>query len=440
LRAPWEKPDVRLRQPPGRSGRAGRSAISGAWPTARHICWPPGCRLRAAGRPGAIRTASGAELGGEILGWAATGAEILPEGAVEGVAVGDKVEHLGQSLIAPRCQLDRPRDRSLRRAARRPAARPRQQPRALRAPPPMPARRKRLGGRLATGLDAFNTSCRWCAASGSGFSRVRASARRRFWASSPAGSRPMWSCWRWSASAGASCAISSTRCWGRRVGAVGRRHRDLGPLAAGAPPRALTAMAVAEHFRDEGLHVLLLCDSITRFAEAHREIALAAGEARACAASRPRPRIRSCRWPNAPARAGRSGRHHRHLHRARRRVGHGGAGGRHPARRARRACGAGPRHRRTRALPGGGPVALGLAQPAGAATPGRERPYRRGAAPDRGLRARRDDGAGRALRAGLGPADRPGDPVWPKLDAFLGGTEAAKSPTASPACASVLEQ
>ena len=39
-------------------------------------------------------------------------------------------------------------------------------------------------------------------------------------------------------------------------------------------------MAVAEHFRDQGLHVLLLADSITRFAEAHREVALAAGEAR----------------------------------------------------------------------------------------------------------------------------------------------------------------
>jgi flagellum-specific ATP synthase len=41
---------------------------------------------------------------------------------------------------------------------------------------------------------------------------------------------------------------------------------------------ASTAMAVAEHFRDQGLHVLLLADSITRFAEAHREVALAAGE------------------------------------------------------------------------------------------------------------------------------------------------------------------
>jgi flagellum-specific ATP synthase len=42
---------------------------------------------------------------------------------------------------------------------------------------------------------------------------------------------------------------------------------------------AWTAMAVAEHFRDEGQSVLFLADSITRFAEAHREVAVAAGEA-----------------------------------------------------------------------------------------------------------------------------------------------------------------
>ncbi|MEM6939029.1 MAG: FliI/YscN family ATPase [Pseudomonadota bacterium] len=40
-----------------------------------------------------------------------------------------------------------------------------------------------------------------------------------------------------------------------------------------------TGMAVAEHFRDQGKSVLFLADSITRFAEAHREVAVAAGEA-----------------------------------------------------------------------------------------------------------------------------------------------------------------
>jgi len=42
---------------------------------------------------------------------------------------------------------------------------------------------------------------------------------------------------------------------------------------------AWAATSVAEFFRDQGLHVLLLCDSITRFCEAHREVSSFAGEA-----------------------------------------------------------------------------------------------------------------------------------------------------------------
>lgn len=149
----------------------------------------------------------------------------------------------------------------------------------LQAKAPSATQRRRLGARLETGVAAFNTLL-----------PIVQGQRIGLFSGSGVGKSTLL--------AMLACGLDADVVV---VGLVGERGREvrhfvetvLGPegmarsvvIAAtsdlGALARrrcAWSAMSVAEYFRDQGLHVLLLMDSVTRFAEAHREIALASGE------------------------------------------------------------------------------------------------------------------------------------------------------------------
>jgi type III secretion protein N (ATPase) len=69
----------------------------------------------------------------------------------------------------------------------------------------------------------------------------------------------------------------------RQIGQEGRRRSIVVAATSDRPAMervkaAYVATTIAEFFRDRGKHVLLLMDSVTRFARAQREIGLAAGE------------------------------------------------------------------------------------------------------------------------------------------------------------------
>lgn len=213
------------------------------------------------------------QLGGDTL-------IVLPEESPEGVALKDRAVLCGNGTIAPADDwagriIDpngNPLDGRplLRGAVERP----------LCAAPPDATQRRGLGKRLSTGMAVTNT-----------FLPIVKGQRLGLFAGSGVGKSSLLG-----ALAGY---IEADIVVIAMIGERGREVRHfvetmIGPegmartvvVAATSDQSPLqrrrcgwTAMAVAEHFRDQGRSVLFLADSITRFAEAHREVAVAAGEA-----------------------------------------------------------------------------------------------------------------------------------------------------------------
>lgn len=218
---------------------------------------------------------------GEVVSIDAGGCGLLPFGKWDGVIEGDPVEVLsegpvlsphaswiGRVLDAFGCPIDGagPLQRGLSR-------------RLPKNDPPAAYSRRRTGQRIETGvasIDMFTPLCR--------------GQRMGIFAGPGVGKSTLIA--RLASHADADVVV---------IGLVGERGRELqdfvqrdlgeGGMARSVvvvatsdqPPltrrqAAWSATAIAEHFRDAGQHVMLIIDSLTRFAYAQREIGLAVGE------------------------------------------------------------------------------------------------------------------------------------------------------------------
>jgi len=216
---------------------------------------------------------------GEVLTLAKDHVCVLADGGAEGLQIGDAVSLIGANQIAPDDSwigrvidpFGQPFDgRPILRGAK---------PHALRGEPANPTQRRAMGARLETGLAAFNTML-----------PIVRGQRIGLFAGSGVGKSTLLA--KLARGVRADVVVIAM------IGERGREVREfvervLGPegmkravvVAATSDQSPLVrrrcawaAMAVAEYFRDASKHVLFLADSITRFADAHREVALAAGE------------------------------------------------------------------------------------------------------------------------------------------------------------------
>jgi flagellum-specific ATP synthase len=230
------------------------------------------CRIEAPRGRGVIHA--------EVVGLRNEIVQLMAYEELEGIEVGNRVIASGRRLevtVSPEL-LGRVLD-SMGRAAdgRGNIASPVRYP--VIANPPEPLKRKRVTQRISTGVKAID-----------GFLTAGRGQRLGIFSGSGVGKSTL-----------LGMIARNTNADVNVIALVGERGRevndfienDLGPgglarsvlvvTPSNSPPLArlrgaYTATAVAEYFRDQGMDVMLLFDSVTRFARAQREIGLAAGE------------------------------------------------------------------------------------------------------------------------------------------------------------------
>ena len=218
-------------------------------------------------------------LDGEIVALSATSAVVMTYGTDQAPAIGDLVLLNGPTRLCPSDSwLGRVIDAFGAPLDGRPLM-PGSDATPLRAAPPDPGMRRGLGERLRTGLSATDTML-----------PLAKGQRIGVFAGSGVGKTTLLG--DLAKGISADCVV---------IGLIGERGREVrefvdNVLGTEGMARAVvvaatsdqsplikrraawTATAVAERYRDQGKNVLLIIDSLTRFAEAHREVALTAGE------------------------------------------------------------------------------------------------------------------------------------------------------------------
>lgn len=221
----------------------------------------------------------GTSLTGDVLCLSGDGVTMLPDGPPQRVALGDRVTLSGRVRIFP--------DTSWLGRVIDPFGQPLDGAPLVSGPsgleidndPPMGGHRKPLGARLQTGFHLFNTIL-----------PIVRGQRVGIFAGAGVGKSTL-----------LANLMQSIEADVVVLALVGERSREINDFtqivlredrlcravvvaaSADAAPSTrlrcpMTAMRLAEFFRDAGQHVLLFVDSVTRFAEAHREVAASAGE------------------------------------------------------------------------------------------------------------------------------------------------------------------